>query len=286
MPLPDLAATQNPYGQLVTFKVSDVLPPSAVYVGPNDQIFLQLLIPTLTAVQVTISYRLLRASDGQLVSTVVTQQITGPAFPFRLFIPPTEGYLLALMVQSNNVSRGQIYCRVFIDQGQLGAVGNLVGMLVQGYLSITDVLVYPGSVFESSLNGRGWLRTLSQGAVNQAPNVFTVPANVHWKIRAVNFTYSASATVASRQPYVAANDAGGNQLWFQLAPFTVPANNIGLMACAPGLTQSVNGTTASAGLGDDFILTPGFTISGNALAIIAGDQVGPMIITVEEFVGQ
>ena len=286
MPLPAQLPAQNPYGPLINFQTTNVLPPSAIYLGPNDGIFVQCLIPTLAAVAVTVSYRILKP-DGTIATTVDRFNFSNsPSFNNTVLIPPQEGFLLSFTVVSGNASRGQVFTRVFLNSGGGTVGGPLAHLFCQGYTSLFDFIAFPQSPLAGSLDGRGWLHDIVAGSNFSAPIVSTVPANVHWLLRSISYTFTAGAAAGNRVPFVTVRDAAGIQLALQLGQVTIPALGSTIMFAAAGQTLANLQGVQSVGLVKDIVLTPGFTVEGNALALNVGDQCGPMNFTVEEFVGQ
>lgn len=284
MPIPDQAAVQNPYGPLITFQSQNILPPSAIYVSPNDSILINLTSPSVVA-NVTLDYRLLKA-DGTLVAT--RQIITTPgSFPTgtNFFIPPTEGFILSLTLQGDNTSRGQVFARIFLALGGLQPNLTLAHCFCQGYLSQFDVLGFPQSPIESSLNGRGWLHDqLKNGAVGN-PVSFVVPASVRWLMRSIFVNFQSSATVANRTLRVLVIDPATQATMDITAPAVITAGQSIFITFAPGLTINTAGQRWTAGFPSDLIVPAGWTIEVTADGFQAGDQITTAVLTVEEFVG-
>lgn len=284
MPIPSAATRGAPYGPLITFENQNILPPSAIYVAPQDNIFLLIRCPTLGC-QLSIAYRLLTPA-GELIAT--NTDLIAPATSggdFRYLIPPSEGFLLSLVMGGQQVSRGQCFVRAFLAPGGAQASMIFAHLFLQGYVSTEDHLGFPSSPSESSLNGRGWLKTYLAPANTGSFVNSVVPAGAHWIVRAVNYTMTTSATVGTRTPVLYGTDTNLNNLFFQLSPLALAASQTGQTCFAPGLTQQAQGGQASAGLPVDFMMGPGQLLQGGAIAGLGTDQYGPMIVTVEEYVG-
>lgn len=116
-------------------------------------------------------------------------------------------YSLDLNV-SDALRRGDLYtrCALLID-------GREVGDYWMAYKSRGDGLGWPPGIFESSVNGRGKLRSVAMSnPVIGAEISETVPTNAYWEILTVTTgTLVASATAGTREPSWIIDD-GTNEL--------------------------------------------------------------------------
>lgn len=285
MPLPDNLPSQNPYGPAVTFQTSGILPPSALYIGPNDAILVNVISPSVAAT-LTIWTQFLRA-DGVLISSTYSAKAVQGNNGQVLTIAPAEGFLLSFVVQSSIVSRGQVFVRVFtVPGGERGLVGSLPRVFLQGYASAVDLLNYPGSIAESSLSGRGWLHVIHLADVTGGTPAFVVPANTHWLFRCVQGQFTASAAGVARSLSLTVNDGLGNQICQIGASATVAPSISNLLAWAPGLTLASAGIFQTMGFPRELVLTPGMVVALNTVVLDVGDKWQLLNLAVEEFVGQ
>lgn len=287
MPAPNLPAptVQNPYGPMFTFAQGEVAPPAAVYVTPTDQIQIWIRNPSVSAT-IHLHYRLVNP-DGMVTVNKLSFscQSTGTS-AFIKTIPPSEGFLLSLVIFAPAISRGQVYARVFLVPGSNSDEQVLAHMLVQGYVSDDDRLAFPTSPSESSLSGRGWLHTILFSNPAPGANFSTaVPAGVHWLLRAVFFELATDNNAGNRVMTVNLVDGSGNVLGEFPAPATVPASNSAKYSLAPGCNALNVSGAQSAGLPMDLILPPGFQVAFVGVSG-AGDQISFPQLTVEEYVGQ
>jgi len=285
--MPTVASpTANPYGPLTTFKTENVLPPAAVYLGPQDSILVSCFSPSLSAA-VTVCYRLL-TPQGKIITS--QQVFTNPASPFGggITIPPSEGYLLSLTVQCGAAARGQMFVRVFLMGSQvLTAASPIDQLLAQGYTTGRDTVAYPQVAPENSLSGRGWLHSVTIAA--PAPGAFwsqTVPAGVRWILKSVQTGITTSAVVGNRVPLVSIEDTGSNVLANMLGPGVITASQAFNLSWFDGGAFQTIGVFMEAPTVRDCILSPGYLIAGNFGSLGAADQFTATQLFVEEWVSQ
>lgn len=285
MPAPENVPAQNPYGPLITFKSTDILPPSAIYVGPNDTILIQGFAPTVP-VTLNMAYRLLRP-DGTLIITSDSVSFGGPANPNgRITVPPSEGFLLSMMLFGPAASRGQLWCRVFLVPGGLQPSLELAHLFMQGYASNLDQLSFPQSPTESSLNGRGWLHDVLFPNTAGTPSSIVVPSGVHWLIRCATISLSTSAAIANRLLEFAVLDPTPTTSCRVNAPAVEAAATTSNYTCAPGINSSGVLFDQTFGIPNDLIVPTGWTVRFQVNAMDVADQLSSGVLTVEEFVGQ
>ncbi len=285
MPLPAELPAQNPYGPLVSFQTDKILPPSALYIGPNDSIVINVSNPSIT-VTLTVWYRILRP-DGTLIATRQVFTSSNPPGVLNFSIPPAEGFLLSMVIQATGLSRGQCFVRAFLAPGGLAqTVSTLAHMFLQGYSSNIDLLCFPQSLAESSLGGRGWLRDIQVANVTGTSWSLTVPAGVHWLVRAITFNFIASSAVSTRTIRAQVLDPAGNNTFVVAAPATVVASSFTIYTFAPGLTSASLSGVQTAGFASELIVPVGWFLAASAVAGDAADQFSNIFVTVEEWVGQ
>lgn len=110
------------------------------------------------------------------------------------------------------VSRGECYVRV-----SLRVEGVVVALLGAGYVTDTGTIVFPGGKIESSIEGPGFLRSITGTDPADGVEISeTVPTGARWLILLVRFSLLTSVTVASRVPRLTFTD--GTNSMFQLTP--------------------------------------------------------------------
>lgn len=285
MPVPDNVAQLNPYGPLITFQSQNILPPSAIYVGPNDSIFLQVFCPTISTT-VNLYWRFLRPDGTLMVNSDAFNVTPTGGGVFTTSIPPSEGFLLSMVASGLAMSRGQCFIRAFLNPGGLQSAPLFPHLFLQGYVSVVDAVAFPQSPLESSLTGRGWLRDLSgPGGAGIVP-VIAVPAGVHWLLRAARYNVTTDAVVGNRFAALSIIDPTATRTFVQWAPAAIPATTAMIFNFAPGAQATSNVSEQTAGAPADLIVPAGWSIAGRMFNQDPGDVTGNIFVTVEEFVGQ
>jgi hypothetical protein len=184
---------------LVGFATRNVGPPTDVYVTVDDFLHLTLYC-SMANTSVTVGYRLLRA-DGQV--DYLRQVVTPTSDRLRndFFINLAEGFILSVDVVTTTASipRGSCWCEIDINRG-----GNHNGVdtqpLMSDYLWSGNSIGWPGSRQISSIEGPGWLHTITKTAVTaQTEQHFDVPTGARWSVKAVTGVLNTDAVAGVRQ---------------------------------------------------------------------------------------
>src|SRR4051812_18481105 len=147
------------------------------------------------------------AIEGRLVSPAgVTMPFAERHVPSSAYaslsqiLPIAEGTLTHLQVRATTGAalRGHVFAVVEVVRGG-GSNAQPLGTILQGYVTATQRLAWPGSPLESSIAGAGRLRSLT--GTDPAAGVEiseTVPAGARWRLVAVRLLLVTSAVVANR----------------------------------------------------------------------------------------
>jgi hypothetical protein len=241
---------------------------------------------------------------NSLASAVVTVEgrflsVAGEVTPFVQTIAPAsdrtagttdfrlgDGWILnvSARVTSGDPQVGQVYVRLLVIRG-LGAAPINIGTLAQGYATNADDLAWPGAPIRSSVEGPGWIRTLTVAdPAAGADFAATVPTGARWRPLAVHWQIVSSATAANRETALRLTDG---------------TNEIAIVPC--GVTQTASTTrrysffhTAPRGAGSVQLhviapmprldLVAGNTIESVTAAIDATDQISAIVIHLEEWI--
>ncbi len=185
--------------------------PSAWYFSSEDS--LRVIVRTAIAVTVTMEGRFLDWKDviHPFVQTVVPTATDRSA---NLFLfPQTYGWLMNLTarVTSGTPETGQTFVHARIVRGQ-GAAAINIGTIMQGYVTTSLDLAYPGSPIVSSIAPPGLLTSLAITApAAGAEWSITVPTRARWNPLAVNYTLTTAVAVANRESALIIDD-GANLL--------------------------------------------------------------------------
>jgi len=190
----------------VTFALSNVAPPSQVYVTEND--FLSFLFRSSIANTVLIVRTRILRKDGTI--TYSEDAFSGPTDRSAsvFFVRLTEGYLLGVQISNTgpNSVRGQTFVQALVSHGQLTPTKSFQP-LMSGYLLPGNILGWPGGFMQAGVDGPGWGRvvvgtTPAAGAeINE-----TVPTNARWRLRSIVFSLTTGAAVANREVLLLIND--------------------------------------------------------------------------------
>jgi hypothetical protein len=138
---------------------------------------------------------------------------------------------------------------------------------------------------------RGRLRSIPSAPAAGAELSFVVPAQKRWGVRGLVFRLTCDATAGNRMAVLAVKDAAGNIVnYFGNAGAITPANNR-LSAYLPGtsgapfasLTVAPSFVFGPAGLPEDLVLGPGWSLVSITNGIAAADQYSEAFLSVEEW---
>jgi len=114
------------------------------------------------------------------------------ATPFVLPIQTSEGFLLsATAFGATGIQRGQCWVQFLILRQKAAATTVIGDVILQGYVSESDIVAFPGTQEKSSIEGRGYLREviISQPPVG-TPATLTVPPATRWRLLSVNTLFT------------------------------------------------------------------------------------------------
>lgn len=186
---------------------------------------------------------------------------------------------LTLFSTTTSIKRGQCFVKVSLRMD-----GVKVAKLIQGYLSDTTPLAYPTGALESSVSGRGNIRSIT--GTNPAAGVEiseTVPTGAIWQLKSFSAVLVADATVATREAHLIFDD--GSNLLTEI-PVSATHTASGSFKY---VTSIVSSATASSGLRllpyleDHNLLLEGYRIRTSTALLQAGDNWGAPQLLVEEW---
>jgi hypothetical protein len=255
-----------------------------VYIGPDDALQLEMKAPSVAAdVNVTLR-RLL--PDGTIstdfysyhVSTVGTAKQT-------VLIPPAEGYILSVHLESDTPARGQLLVKMHARHNLGGTDDALGHLLVQGYVSVDDHIGYPQSPTESSISGHGWFHTVSAPAVAaNTQAVIGVPTGLRWRV--INIQAQVASTFAAPQLPVLAFTVSSPPSTYYFAGPSVPSGALTTgLDWAPGFPFNAATGFYTAPFPPEVFMTQGADLSLNFSGSPAGFQINYFAAFVEEWIG-
>jgi hypothetical protein len=183
---------------LIGFATVGVQPPAQHYLSPDDHLFLRVW-NSAAGVTVSLRYRYLAPRAGVLAGTITLTPSTDRAANFQR-VPLAEGFLLSvtLATAAGTPKRGQTFCQVGIVRG--GVLANEpAALLISDYLADTLLLAWPGGLLRSSVEGPGFLRSITGSDPAAGAEISeTVPTNARWRLIGLTAQLFNDATVANR----------------------------------------------------------------------------------------
>lgn len=220
-------------------------------------------------------------------------------FPSREFMTPSSdraastaefvlprGYLqnVTIFATSGSPRRGQTFARLQVIRGR-GASAVVLATIVQGYITGNQDRAWPGSALEGSLEGDGYVRSLTGTNPALGSNASeTVPTGARWQLLELRVRLTTGVVVATRRPFVVLSQGGNAQLT-SVQPGTMVASSAQDWYWAMGawLSTSLSSLAGLAGLPQETILIAGDQISLSAENISGGDDFDAPIFTVREW---
>lgn len=168
---------------------------------------------------------------------------------------------------------GQTFVQAKLIRGFSGAM-IVLGTLLQGYVTSSQELAWPGSPIVSSRDGGGYLRTITGTQPAAGSELLeTVPANARWRLLAFRARLNASAAAGTRQAQLYTDD-GTSAVVISGNPATIAPSGTATHFWTVGmpLTVIVSPSANLAGLSIEPDLLAGWHIGTITSSIAAGDQ--------------
>jgi hypothetical protein len=182
------------------------LTPSAFYMRQEDNLRLT-AFNSAASVELAVRTRFL-TPEGEIVAGSDRLVPTTARAASSQFVPTTEGWLIGVEVIAVAGTPRVGQCFVVLDVVRGDATVPLpLACLLQGYVTDTSRLSFPGSPIRSSIEGPGVLRSIT--GTNPAANAEiseAVPTNARWRVHAVRFTLVTDANVANREVALTLDD--------------------------------------------------------------------------------
>lgn len=201
--------------------------------------------------------------------------------------PLGKGYILNLVVFASSGSPrvGQTFVQVKVIGGLSGQT-YVLGTMLQGYITSSQELAWPGSPIQPSTIGGGYTRTILASNPSFGTDIVeVVPTGARWLLQAFNFTLLTDSTTVIRQAYIALWPGGIQVLDIGAVSTQSSGNNIGYNYVNPGAFFSPSlGTPSQIGiLPRDMVLIAGSKISASAIELQPGDWPHSGVYVVEEW---
>lgn len=154
---------------------------------------------SLTGVTIAIHSRFL-ALDGTLLANAWTHTPNADRTLVTTEFDIGAGAVLNLTVfaSAGSPKIGQCFVIVQLIRGS-GSAAIVLGTLLQGYITGTQQLAWPGSPIQDSISGGGYIRAINGTVPATNANVQeTVPTGARWELLAVTVNFTADATDTQR----------------------------------------------------------------------------------------
>ncbi len=200
--------------------------------------------------------------------------------------PLGEGFLLNVQLRATAGTPRIAQCFAILEVVR-GVTGSVVPLatLVQGYVTDTSRLAWPGSPLRSSIDGPGVIRSIAgTDPAAGAEIAEVVPANARWQLDTVRVELVTDATVANRTVTLIVDDGATT-----LASVTASAAQAASLtrqyqAYASGGAPRLDGTVFYLPIPPELMLMGGFRVRTSTAGIVAGDNFGAPQLLVEEWI--
>ena len=191
------------------------------------------------------------------------------------FLYAGEGHLLnvAVFASSGTPRVGQTFVSLHVVRGTGNAVYRLA-TVVQGYVTRSQELAFPGSPVVTSEQGAGVIRTIT--GTDPAANVNwseTVPTGARWQILGVSARLVTAAGGADRQGLLVVSSGASTLGIFPIAATQPPSgSHLWYWWNGTPLDSLISGEAFLGGIPVDLILLAGETVSGYINNVGVGDD--------------
>jgi len=278
------AELAQPWRKII-FETHNVQPPSPLYLGTEDILFMQVFAPTI-AVPFSLNFeiRWLDPTDGvKTIRRTIIVSATKVNQPYIL----GEGFLLSIsasLVGAATAARGQVFCQAFIVRNLL-TDPLVTWSLLSDYVSTNFHPTWPGGIYKSPLEGPGYLHVVNTAAPGAGSGfVIVVPAGVRWRLQSLVFSLTTAVAVANRNVNLLLSPDGSNTLYF-VSALASQAASLSVIYSAAAISPYTEAQTnlAVLPLPLNYVLLAGASLTINAQNLQAADQFSQSFIDVEEW---
>ncbi len=263
-----------------------LLEPGALFVDGNYALRFNAWC-SVAGVTLALRSRFLRNGDGELVDSADQLTPTSDRLLSTGQLQLGVGFPLNVMVFAlgGAPTVGQCFIQVQIVHG-IGPATVVLATVLQGYVTGTQSLSWPGSPIQSSLDSFGAL--VNVGPTNPAAGadaVVTVPVNTRWQVVSVTAQFNAGAGVGNRNPSLIYTDASPHT--FMRSPFVtnVTTATTWLFAWMSGFGAQVANplNRIALSLPEPGVLLAGGTVQTETFGILPADQWAGVFVSAREW---
>jgi len=189
----------------VEFTARFVQPPGALYVDPDDRLYVE-FVSAFAFTRFHVAARMLKPeARGEIIHQefeLETDAVAG-TWGFAVF-PLQEGFVLGVAVHPTELvlARGELYVVVGLLRGT-DVRQSATEILCAGFVSGPTAPSYPAGGIEDSVSGRGRiLRVTTADPVAGAEISHQVPDRKRWRLLSMKYQLVTSATVATRRSII------------------------------------------------------------------------------------
>lgn len=270
--------------QVVSWQLKRLAPPSPLYVTVDDVLRASAASSQANEL-ITVSWRLLRASDGVIVYGQGTVQPGSDRVIVTQDFPLAEGFLLSVSCKAAvALTSGATFLRLFLNPKVLGA-GQPGYMLMSDYVTTQVSSGFPNGRLLSPTEGPGGLtQIVVANPVAGADWTFTVPTNATWRLISISEILVTSAAVANRSPKIRLNFFSGGRFFRTGNSVRVVAStNILIAAAAGGAFVGDITDSMQLSLPVGTRVRSGDVIASETLNLDAADQYSQIVIRFEDY---
>jgi hypothetical protein len=224
--------------------------------------------------------------DGQTIAFAESQTPNSDRSAKTSVFPAREGLLfnVQLRAPAGSVLVGGVGALLELVRGREGGVQPLATLL-QGYVTSNSRLAWPGSPLTPLPSGPGRIRTIlgtDPAAGIEISEV--VPTGARWRVRAFAFTLVTNGNAANRTPVLTIDD-GANIFYETGTNVAQTLTQAAKYRAAIGVPLTLFGALSyNLPLPSDLVLAAGARIRTVTGALDPGDNYGPPVYAVEEWI--
>lgn len=238
---------------------------------------IDLLVESYSSSALVLQIRGLNENEMIIADHTTTSNRSLKSEAFAITAPPR---LLTVRAASTGVERGACFVRI-----SLRVEGVVMATLFADYVTDTSVPAYPNGAIKSSIEGPGLFRSITgTNPAAGAEITETVPTNALWRLYGLNVSFTADATVATRQAIFEITD-GANAI-------VRTPSHVGMTAGLGyrvqfgnyGTQNAITGSATYAVTPLDIRILAGYVIRTSTVSLQAGDDYGTPQYYVEEWI--
>ena len=258
----------NSYESQLALNPEDSVPPVQAYITADTVI--NISYACAVAGQILIVNARILLPDGTVMPCTWQVPMSSDRSRNGITYQLAEGFLLSLTCGTSTQPGNQrVYAWI-----RLQARGQGVQLLCAGYPTQGRILTWPQATIDNEAEGAGAIVSVTGTTPGAGAEISeTVPSNARWELLSIKYSLTTSATVATRNTSLLADD-GSNVFWQGTQSGSGQAASLTYQYCHfPGATQVAGQSVIDIFASPTGLqLTAGFRLRTNTLNLQAGDQ--------------